>query len=179
MKDAIYKIIRDLGENPRRDGLLETPARYEKALLEMTEGYKQCPREILSKTFAVEKSDIVLVKNINFVSLCEHHLLPFTGQAHVAYIPTNRLVGLSKIPRLVHCFAKRLQCQERLTRQIAGALEDYLETAGVGVVVSAIHSCMVYRGIKQSGATMTTSTMLGDFRKDSDARKELMHLIAF
>jgi GTP cyclohydrolase I len=154
----------------------ETPARMARALREMTIGYTMDPAKILSKVFDVECEEMVLVRNVQFTSLCEHHVLPFMGVAHVGYIPKKNVVGLSKLARLVTCFAMRLQVQERMTRQIASAIQDNLDPVGVGVVIIAKHSCMGHRGARQPGADMVTSTMLGALREDNSARAEFLRL---
>lgn len=159
------------------EGLKDTPSRVVKAFAEMTSGYKQDPAAILARTFPGESYDeMVIVPGIHFVSLCEHHLLPFSGTAAVAYIPRERVVGLSKIPRLVECFARRLQVQERMTVQIADALTEHLKPSGVGVVLRARHSCMTCRGVRQQNAEMVTSVMRGALRDKPEARAELMGL---
>lgn len=172
---GIQQVIYALGEDPYREGLVETPARLLKALHEMTGGYAEDPAVILSKTFEGEHYDeLVLVRGVRFTSVCEHHMLPFTGVAHVGYIPTDRIVGLSKLARLVLCFARRLQVQERMTKQIADAIVTHLKPQGVGVIVRAHHSCMGCRGVKQPDAEMVTSSMLGALRTDAEARAEFM-----
>jgi GTP cyclohydrolase I len=157
--------------------LEETPMRMVMALREMTAGYGMDPAKILSKTFDVEYDEMILVRGVRFTSLCEHHLLPFPGVAHVGYIPGAKVVGLSKLARLVTCFAMRLQIQERMTRQIAEAIQDHLQPKGVGVIVSARHACMGHRGAKQPDAEMVTSTMLGCLREDPAARSEFLKLV--
>lgn len=164
-EDSVVRLLQFLGEDPKREGLLETPKRVVKALQEMTQGYQQDPAKILGTTFGGDGYDeMVVCRNIPFHSMCEHHMLGFTGVAHVAYIPKSRVVGLSKMPRLVDCFAKRLQIQERLTRQIADAMQTHLKPKGVGVIVSASHSCMCCRGVGKHGSDMVTSALLGNFR---------------
>lgn len=174
--DAVVRLLEWVGEDPTRPGLIDTPARVVKAWAEMTKGYAQDPAEILSRTFPDRCDEMVLVTGIDFVSLCEHHVLPFTGTATVGYLPGERVVGLSKIPRLVHAFARRLQVQERLTFQIAHAIDTHLKPGGVGVVVTAHHSCMSCRGVRLAGARMVTSAMLGDLRDDPRARAEFLSL---
>ena len=180
-KEGISDLLKLLGEDPEREGLQDTPARFIRAMKEMTEGYQQDPKQILSKVFDSKigntfYDEIIIVPNIEFISLCEHHLLPFKGVAHVGYIPKEgRIVGLSKIPRLVDCFAKRLQVQEKLTMEIANSLYENLEALGVGVVIKAHHSCMSCRGVKKSKAKMVTSCLLGAMRQE--ARTEFLHLI--
>lgn len=176
-RTGIEELLSYLGEDPEREGLRDTPKRVLKAFKEMTVGYRQEPKEILSTVFDEYHDEIVLLKGIRFVSLCEHHLLSFAGTASVAYIPRKGVVGLSKLARLVECFAKRLQVQERMTNQIAAAVQEHLDPVGVGVVISAHHSCMGCRGVRQPDATMVTSAMRGAFREDVSARQELLSLI--
>lgn len=173
MKQAVVALLRGVGENPLREGLLETPKRVEKAYLELTEGYKiDIPS--LFKVFDGEGcDDIVTLKDIPFYSLCEHHALPFFGTASIAYIPKKKIIGVSKLARLVHAFSRRLQVQERLTRQIATTLEQYLDPKGVAVVLKGEHMCMRMRGIESKG-TMETTCVLGAFRKDAKARQEIV-----
>ena len=155
----------------------KTPERWVRAFREMTAGYQESPAEILATTFACDGDELVVLKGIPFVSICEHHLLPFTGTAHVGYLPINRVVGISKLARLVDCFARRLQLQERLTRDIAIAIEDNLRTNAVGVVTRASHTCMECRGVRKSGASMVSSCLLGKLRADNALRAEFMALI--
>jgi len=170
--------IKELGEDPGRDGLASTPRRVAKALRFLTSGYGQDPIALLNGAlFDVSYDEMVLVKDIDFFSLCEHHMLPFFGRAHVGYIPNGKIVGLSKIPRLVEMFARRLQVQERLTTEIAGILECVLEPRGVGVVIEAIHLCMKMRGVEQQNAFAITSSMRGAFNSDVKTRTEFMELI--
>lgn len=176
MENHVRALLRFMGEDPGREGLVGTPDRVLRAWTEMTAGYRMDPAEILSRTFDVRSDEMVIVKGIQFFSTCEHHLLGFSGTAAVGYLPAGRVVGLSKIPRLVECFARRLQVQERMTEQIAGAMREHLETRGVAVVIEAKHSCMGCRGVKQGGASMITSSMLGSFRTDSGARSEFLGL---
>jgi GTP cyclohydrolase I len=171
----VASILTHLGEDLGRDGLSDTPARVARALREMTEGYHQDPAAILATTFGVAYDEMVVVRDIEFWSLCEHHLLPFHGTATVGYLPGERVVGLSKIGRLVQCFARRLQVQERMTQEIAEAMNTHLEPAGVGVVLRASHSCMAMRGIRLGGE-MVTSAMLGKFRDDGKVRSEFLNL---
>lgn len=167
-----------LGENPEREGLLKTPERVAKALLYLTSGYRSDPREILLSAVFHEKYDeMVLVKDIEVFSMCEHHMLPFFGKAHVAYIPNGKIVGLSKIPRVVDVYARRLQVQERMTQEIRDVIEEVLEPKGVAVVVEAKHLCMVMRGVEKQNSTTTTSAMSGEFLKNSATRSEFMRLI--
>jgi GTP cyclohydrolase IA len=174
---GVESLLVTLGEDPTRDGLRDTPKRVVKAYKEMTRGYQQDPKEILSRCFDIDTDELVILKNIEFSSLCEHHLLPFVGTATVGYIPAGKVVGISKLARLVDCFANRLQVQERLTRQIAAALIEVLQPAGVAVLVDAHHQCMGCRGVKRPRASMITSCMLGRFREDPKARAEFLSLI--
>jgi GTP cyclohydrolase I len=178
LEGIVRELLGELGEDAARDGLARTPIRVAKALRFLTEGYAQDPVAILNGAlFEVSYDEMVLVKDVDFYSLCEHHLLPFVGRAHVAYIPNGRVVGLSKIPRLVRMFARRLQVQERLTVQIAETLEEVLEPKGVAVVVEAIHLCMMMRGVEQQNAFAITSSMRGGFKTDSKTRSEFMELL--
>jgi len=177
VENAVRTMLSNLGEDPDREGLKDTPKRVRKALAEMTEGYRELPADILSTTFEGGGYDqMVVVDNIKFYSMCEHHMLPFVGTAHVGYIPQSRVVGLSKIPRLVHCFSKRLQIQERLTTQIAETLSETLEAQGVGVYIEANHMCVSCRGVKQQGSNMKTSCLLGVF-KDQEVRSEFFAIV--
>ncbi len=171
---AVQTLIELVGEDAKREGLVKTPKRVVKSFLELTAGYKENPKEILSTTFQQAYNEMVVVKDIEFWSLCEHHLLPFYGTATVGYIPKKRIVGLSKISRLVHCFARRFQVQERMTEEIAHSMEKYLDPQGVGVIIKARHTCMNMRGAKASGVMMT-SCLLGQFR-DSATRSEFLSL---
>ncbi len=178
IEGLIHALLKELGQDPGRAGLQRTPGRVASAYRSFTEGYQQDPREILNGALFEESYDeMVLVKDIAFYSLCEHHLLPFFGRIHVAYIPDGRIVGLSKIPRLVQMFAKRLQVQERLTTEVAEILEDVLRPKGVAVVAEAIHLCMVMRGVEQHSAWAVTSSLRGAFQRDSKTRSEFMELI--
>lgn len=177
--EAVRTLLRYVGENPDREGLQDTPDRFCRALLEMTEGYQVSPEEILSTTFESESDEMVLLKNIEFTSVCEHHLLSFTGKAHIAYLPSEgRIVGLSKLARIVDVYSQRLQVQERLTQQVANAIEKHLKPQGVAVVFEGIHSCMCVRGVRKQNSTMITSTMLGQFRNSLASRNEFMSLIS-
>lgn len=172
-------IIELLGEKPRREGLVKTPARAAASLRYLTNGYQKDIKQIINGAIFHEKYDeMVVLKDIEVFSLCEHHLLPFYGKCHVAYIPKGKIIGLSKIPRLVEVFARRLQVQERLTSQIAECLMDLLQPRGVGVVMEALHLCMAMRGVEKSNAVCMTSSMLGNFRSDSRARQEFLSLIS-
>lgn len=178
IEDLVRNLIASLGEDPERPGLRRTPYRVRRAMEYLTRGYDMDPEQVIgSALFDEECDEMVLVKNIDFFSLCEHHMLPFYGRAHVAYIPDGKLVGLSKIPRLVEVFARRLQIQERMTQQIARTLSDILKPKGVAVVVNAFHMCLAMRGVKKQNAFATTSAMLGAFRKNRATRAEFMGLI--
>ena len=172
------KLLQEIGEDPSREGLLKTPLRVSKSWGFLTEGYNSNIDKIVNNAiFKEEYDEMVLVKNIEFFSLCEHHLLPFFGHAHVAYIPDGKIVGLSKIPRIVDLFSRRLQVQERLTQEIAHSIFDVLSPKGVAVVIEGQHMCMQMRGVQKTSASMTTSHMLGIFREDSKTRKEFLNLI--
>lgn len=180
--DKLAKDYRDvllgLGEDPDREGLLKTPMRVAKAMDFLTHGYRQDPKAILeSALFHEDYKQIVVVKDIEIYSMCEHHLLPFFGKAHIGYIPNGTIVGLSKIPRVVECFARRLQLQERLTSQIKDCLQEVLNPLGVGVVIEAQHLCMSMRGIQKQNSVTTTSEFTGAFLKNENTRQEFMHLI--
>nr|WP_321474164.1 GTP cyclohydrolase I FolE [uncultured Paludibaculum sp.] len=169
------EILRALGEDPNREGLLSTPTRTEKALKFLTSGYHADIEKIVNGAIFTEKCDeMVVVKDIEFFSMCEHHMLPFYGKAHVAYIPKNKIIGLSKIPRLVDVFARRLQVQERLTQQIAECLQEVLDPIGVGVITEARHFCMMMRGVEKQHSSTTSSAMLGAFRQRKDSRDEFL-----
>lgn len=176
--NAVKTLIQYMGENPDRNGLLETPDRVCRSLLEMASGYQSDPKSILSTTFHSDTDEMIVLKDIDFTSLCEHHMLVFHGKAHVGYIPQNNcIVGLSKLARVVDAFANRLQVQERMTYEIAKSILENLNPEGVGVVIEGVHSCMCVRGVKKHGATMVTSAMLGSFRDCQATRSEFMHLI--
>ena len=178
IQPLITTLLKELGEDPGRDGLERTPLRVAKAMRFLTSGYQRNPREILNGAlFEVTYDEMVIVKDIEFYSLCEHHMLPFFGRVHVAYVPKGRVVGLSKIPRLVDMFARRLQVQERLTTEIAATLEDVLRPKGVAVVAEAIHLCMMMRGVSQQNCSAVTSSMRGEFEGDPKTRAEFMQLI--
>ena len=173
------KVIALVGEDPSREGLRKTPERYEKALKFLTSGYNQSVDTVLNgATFSVHYDEMVVVKDIEFFSLCEHHLLPFFGKAHVAYLPSKRVLGLSKIARLVNMFARRLQIQERLTSQIAQTISDELNPQGVGVIIEARHLCMVMRGVEKQHSSAMTSAMLGAFRENKQTRDEFLSLVS-
>ena len=176
--ELVRQMLAQLGEDPTREGLRRTPERFEKALRYLTSGYRQDPDKILNgATFSVSYDEMVVVKDIEVYSLCEHHLLPFFGKCHVAYIPNKRVVGLSKIARLVNMYARRLQIQERLTSQIAHTLEEKLTPQGVGVIIEARHLCMVMRGVEKQHSAAMTSAMLGCFRTNKQTRDEFLSLI--
>ena len=175
---TIRLLLRLIGEDPKREGLRRTPLRVKKALQFLTSGYRQDPSKILRRAFAQVKHDeMVIVKDIDFYSLCEHHLLPFFGRCHIAYVPDKRILGLSKIPRLVDAFAHRLQVQERLTTQIAEAINEHLKPLGVACVIEASHLCMMMRGVRKQNARAVTSSMLGAFRSSDKTRSEFLTLI--
>jgi len=177
--DAVKTLIRWVGDDPEREGLRETPKRVIKSYKDFFSGYNLDPREILSKKFKeVEGYDeIIILKNIRLESHCEHHMVPFIGTAHVGYLPKNKIVGLSKLARLVETFAKRLQIQEKLTAQIANAIDEVLQPRGVGVIIEATHLCVATRGIHKPDSKMVTSRMLGSFRNDQATRKEFLDLV--
>ena len=171
-------VLRELGENPRREGLLKTPQRVERALRYLTSGYRQDIGHVVNGAmFTVQYDEMVIVKDIEFFSMCEHHLLPFFGKIHVAYLPKQKVVGLSKIPRIVDMYARRLQLQERLTQEIAQSLQDALDPLGVGVVCEARHFCMMMRGVEKQHSGAVTSAMLGAFRTRQSTREEFLSLL--
>lgn len=176
---AVNNILLAIGENPDRQGLVKTPDRVARAYDELTSGYNTDPVQLINGAiFDVDYHEMVLVKDIEFFSLCEHHMLPFFGRAHVAYIPEGKVIGLSKIPRIVDMFARRLQVQERMTAEIAHFLNDTLQARGVAVVIEGQHMCAMMRGVKKSGTNMSTRTMLGAFEQDTNLRTELLMQIA-
>jgi GTP cyclohydrolase I len=178
IQESVRNILLDIGEDPQRDGLLKTPERVARMYEEITAGYHTDPVKLINGAlFDVDYSEMVLVKDIEFYSLCEHHMLPFFGRAYVAYIPNGKVIGLSKIPRIVEMFARRLQVQERMTSQIANLIQETLNPRGVAVVVEGSHMCAMMRGMKKSQASMTTSAMLGSFREDPKQRAEFLALI--
>jgi GTP cyclohydrolase I len=178
IQSHVLAILREIGEDPERDGLERTPVRVAKAYRFLTKGYAEDPVALLNGAlFDVSYDEMVLVKDIGFYSLCEHHMLPFFGRIHVAYIPNGKVVGLSKIPRLVQMFARRLQVQERLTMQIAEIIEKVLAPRGVAVVAESIHLCMMMRGVEQQNAFAITSSLKGEFQSDPKTRSEFMELI--
>jgi GTP cyclohydrolase I len=177
-EDLVRELLRAFGEDPAREGLQKTPDRVARMYEFLTKGYGEDVKAVLNGAIFKEKySEMVIVRDIDFFSLCEHHLIPFYGKAHVAYIPNGKIVGLSKIPRIVEVFARRLQVQERLTQQIAQTLFDHLNPQGVGVVVEARHLCMIMRGVEKQNSIATTSAMLGVFRDDVKTRSEFLTLI--
>jgi GTP cyclohydrolase I len=176
--DAIRTLLAELGEDPGRAGLAGTPERVRRMYAELTDGYATDPETLLNKAaFEVDYDEMVVVRDIEFYSLCEHHLLPFFGRAHVGYLPRGRVIGLSKIPRIVDMYAHRLQVQERMTQEVATFLMERLEPKGVGCVVEATHLCTVMRGVRKQNATMVTSAMLGTFRRDAKTRTEFLTFI--
>lgn len=178
IESSIEAILKELGEDPARDGLLKTPQRVAKAMRFFAKGYQQDPAEILTGAlFDVDYDEMVLIKDIDFYSLCEHHMVPFFGRVHVGYIPKGKVVGLSKIPRTVEIFARRLQVQERLTMDIAQTLESVLKPKGVGVVVEAKHLCMMMRGVEKQNSFAITSSLRGSFESDPKTRSEFIELI--
>src|SRR6202163_990225 len=178
MQHLIRQLLMKLGEDPDREGLLRTPARVEKALMFLTSGYAVNIDEVINEAlFTVDYSEMVIVKDIDFYSLCEHHLLPFFGKCHIAYIPASKVIGLSKIPRLVDVFSRRLQIQERLTNQIADTIRDKIAPLGVAVVMEATHLCMSMRGVEKQNSFAVTSAMAGVFRNNARTRFEFLELI--
>ena len=176
-QDLYRELLSRFHEDPDRDGLLATPSRVEKAMNFLTQGYEQDPTQILrGALFDVDYDEMVIVKDVEMYSLCEHHMLPFWGRVHVAYIPNGKVIGLSKIPRLIEVFARRLQVQERVTRQIADAIQEAIEPRGVGVVIEARHMCMMMRGVEKQQSTTVTSAMVGCFR-DQPTRSEFLSLV--
>ncbi len=177
--NAVTGILKAIGEDPAREGLLKTPERVAKAYAELLSGYRTDPIDLLNEAiFKVSYDEMVIVRDIEFYSMCEHHMLPFLGRAHVAYLPKGKVIGLSKIPRIVDMFAKRLQVQERMTRQIADLVDELLHPKGVAVVVEGLHLCSVMRGVKKHDARMTTSSMSGAFRNNLPTRQEFLDNIS-
>jgi GTP cyclohydrolase I len=178
MEDAVRRILEAMGENPQRPGLERTPARVAESLMDLTRGLREPLEPLLAGAVFEDPSEgMVLVRDIPFYSLCEHHLLPFFGKAHVAYVPQGRLIGLSKIPRILEHFARRLQVQERLTEEVADTLDGLLKPTGLGVVLEATHLCMVMRGVQKEGSQAVTSALRGSFLKDPRTRQEFMALV--
>jgi len=178
-KKLINDLLLEIGENPKREGLLSTPKRVAEAYEFLTKGYHQDIKEVLNGAIFHEKySNMVIVKNIDFYSLCEHHMLPFYGKVHVAYIPDGKIIGLSKIPRIVDVFARRLQVQERMTQQIADTLKEFIQPIGVAVVSEAFHMCMMMRGVEKQNSSASMSAMHGIFKEDARTRTEFLNLIA-
>src|SRR6187401_652669 len=178
MVEMIRKILMELGEDPQRDGLVKTPERVDRSLRYLTSGYQKSADELLNGAlFDVAYDEMVIVKDIEVFSLCEHHLLPFFGKCHVAYIPNGKVIGLSKIPRLVDMFARRLQVQERLTMQVAETINEKIHPKGVAVVMEAKHLCMIMRGVEKQNSIAITSSMLGAFKDNHDTRNEFLNLL--
>jgi len=178
MQEAFRHIIESIGEDPQRDGLKDTPKRAAQAMSFLTRGYNQTLEQVVNGAlFESDNSEMIIVQDIELYSLCEHHLLPFIGRCHVAYLPTGKVLGLSKVARIVEMFARRLQIQENLTRQIAEAIQSVTDAAGVGVVIDAKHMCMMMRGVEKQNSTMKTSVMLGAFRDSQATRMEFVSLV--
>jgi len=178
MQDLIRRLLAEIGEDPTREGLQDTPKRVEQAFRFLTSGYDADIDQVLNNAlFSVDYSEMVIVKDVDFYSLCEHHLLPFFGKCHVAYIPSDRVIGLSKIPRLIDVFARRLQVQERLTNQIAETIQNKIAPLGVAVVMEATHLCMSMRGVEKQNSLAVTSAMIGAFRTNARTRMEFLELI--
>ena len=178
MQDEIRKLLAEIGEDPNREGLIKTPERVEKSLRFLTRGYHQTLEEVVNGAlFEAESDDMVIVRDIEFFSMCEHHMLLFFGKCHVGYIPKKKIIGVSKVARIVEMFSRRLQVQERLTKEISHAISDILDAEGVGVVMEAQHLCMKMRGVEKQNSIMTTSSMLGSFRRELATRNEFTRLI--
>jgi GTP cyclohydrolase I len=178
MIEEIRSILKQIGEDPARDGLQNTPIRVDRAMRFLTSGYGMDPDEVLGKAlFEVAYDEMVIVRDIEIFSLCEHHLLPFFGKCHVGYIPNGRVIGLSKIPRLVDMYARRLQVQERLTKQIADTIKEKIQPRGVAVVIEAQHLCMIMRGVEKQNSVAVTSAMLGAFKENQNTRNEFLNLV--
>ncbi len=180
MENLIRELLENIGEDPNREGLLKTPSRVSKSLKFLTKGYNESVEEVLNGAVFTEKFDeMIIIKDIDLYSLCEHHLLPFFGKCHVAYIPNEKIIGLSKIPRIVEIYARRLQVQERLTTQIAEAIQSAIDPLGVAVTIEAIHLCTVMRGVEKQNAKAVTNSMLGNFKTDPKTRMEVTSLTTF
>ena len=178
IKQAVRTILTEIGEDPQREGLVKTPERVARAYQFLTKGYDEDPKTVINGALFVEEySEMIIMRDLDFFSLCEHHVLPFFGKAHVAYIPKHRIVGISKLARLVEVYARRLQVQERMTNQVANILMEELDPQGVGVVVEAEHLCMRMRGVEKQNSIVTTSSMLGVFRTHQETRQEFINLI--
>lgn len=178
MEDAVKKILEAIGEDPQREGLIDTPTRVAKSMKFLTRGYQQNIDDVINNAyFTADCDDMVIVRDIEFFSMCEHHMLPFYGKCHIGYIPNGKVFGVSKLARLVDVFARRLQLQERLTKEIANTILDTVAPEGVGVVMEAQHLCMIARGVQKQNSVMVTSAMLGSFRDEQATRNEFMHLI--
>ncbi len=178
MEEAVKNMLEHIGEDPQREGLIDTPARVAKAWEHLMQGYSQKPEDILSKAiFTEECNHMIIVRDIEVYSMCEHHMLPFFGKCHIGYIAQDRVYGVSKLARLVDCFARRLQVQERLTQQIAASIIEPINAEGVGVVIEAQHLCMMMRGVSKQNSKMITSAMLGSFRRENATRSEFLRLI--
>ena len=179
MDDLIFNLLKEIGENPSREGLQKTPKRWREMMKELTVGYSQSSGEIANGAiFPAESSEMVIIKNITFHSLCEHHMLPFSGKIHVGYLPDKSIIGLSKIPRIVEMYARRLQVQERLGSEVCSAINDLIHPKGIGVVVEAMHLCMTMRGAKKSGSNVRTHHFLGELRKGISLKEEFLQAIA-
>jgi GTP cyclohydrolase I len=178
MEKAFFSILEELGENPHRDGLIDTPKRAAGAMAFLTKGYQESLAEVVNDAlFESDTSEMIIVQDIELYSMCEHHLLPFIGKCHVAYLPTGRVLGLSKVARIVDMYARRLQIQENLTKQIAEAIQTVTNAAGVGVIIEAQHMCMMMRGVEKQNSMMKTSMMLGQFQGDQSTRMEFLSLL--
>jgi len=178
MEDAVKQILEAIGEDPNREGLIDTPARVAKSMQFLTRGYQQNVEDVINNAyFTADCDDMVIVRDIEFFSMCEHHMLPFYGKCHIGYIPNGKVFGVSKLARLVDVFARRLQLQERLTKEIANTILEAVAPEGVGVVMEAQHLCMIARGVQKQNSVMVTSAMLGSFRDEQATRNEFMHLI--
>jgi GTP cyclohydrolase I len=179
MEEQFKSILEQIGENPAREGLMDTPSRAAKAMAFLTRGYDQTLEQVVNEAlFESETSEMILVQDIELYSMCEHHMLPFIGKCHVAYVPTGKVLGLSKVARIVDMFARRLQIQENLTKQIAEAVQEVTDAAGVGVIIEAQHMCMMMRGVEKQNSVMKTSVMLGTFRDNQSTRMEFLSLIS-